>query len=221
MTKAVFFDFDGVLFDTSAGIFASFRQALSENGLEVPPDSVLHDFIGPPIYVTMQTYFHLEGERFRKVYRDYRKAYDEANYLLCTPAEGMRELLEYLKERGIISAVVSFKARPMTIKILSAFGMLDLFTGGIGGTEGGGTTSDKSDVARERLQAFGLQGGEVLFVGDRKYDIQAAHACGIKCAAVTWGFGSLEEFRRHGADFIVDSPRDIRALCGTGPDDCI
>ncbi len=211
--KAVFFDFDGVLFDTSEGIFMSFRKALTDNGIAVPDEEVLHSFIGPPVYDTFRSWFHLEGDAFRKVYGEYREYYDKCAYIHCTPCEGIRELLEYLKDKGIQASVVSFKARFMIERILERFGMLDFFTGGIGGTDTGGTAPDKSDIARERLAALGLQAGEVLFVGDRKYDIEAAHACGIRCAAVTWGFGSVEEFRRHGADFIVNSTKEIQSLC--------
>lgn len=211
--KAVFFDFDGVLFDTSEGIFESFRKVLTDNNIAVPGDDVLHTFIGPPVYNTLQSYFHLEGDTFKKVFGEYREYYDKHSYVRCTPCEGIRELLEYLKAKGILACVVSFKARFMVERILGEYDMTDLFTGGLGGTDTGGTTPDKSDIARERLRTLGLHPDEVLFVGDRKFDIQAAHACGIRCAAVTWGFGSLEEFREHGADFIVNTTKEIEALC--------
>lgn len=211
--KAVFLDFDGVLFDTSEGIYESFRKVLTDNGMPVPGDDVLHTFIGPPVYDTFRSYFHLEGDMFKKVYGEYREYYDKHSYIRCTLCEGIRELLEYLKDKGILACVVSFKARFMVERILGEHGMLELFTGGLGGTDFGGTSPDKSDIARERLRTLGLQPDEVLFVGDRKFDIQAAHACGIRCAAVTWGFGSLEEFREFGADYIVNSTKEIQSIC--------
>lgn len=211
--KAVFFDFDGVLFDTSEGIFEGMRKVLTDNNIAVPGEEVLHSFIGPPVYDTFRSYFHLEGELFKKVYGEYREYYDKHSYVRCTLCEGIRELLEYLKDKGILACVVSFKARFMVERILGEHGLLELFTGGLGGTDTGGTAPDKSDIARDRLRVLGLQPGEVLFVGDRKYDIQAAHACGIRCASVTWGFGSIEEFREYGADFIVNTTKEIEALC--------
>ncbi len=53
---------------------------------------------------------------------------------------------------------------------------------------------------------------KVLMLGDRLYDIEGAHALGVDCAAVMWGYGSREEFEEYGADYILDKPDDILKL---------
>ena len=85
--KAVFFDFDGVLFDTSEGIFESFRKVLTDNNIPVPGDEVLHTFIGPPVYDTLRSYFHLEGDTFKKAFAEYREYYDKHSYIAAPCAK--------------------------------------------------------------------------------------------------------------------------------------
>ena len=46
-------------------------------------------------------------------------------------------------------------------------------------------------------------------VGDRKYDILGAKQNGLKCVGVTYGYGTAEELKEAGADYIVDTPPEI------------
>ena len=45
---------------------------------------------------------------------------------------------------------------------------------------------------------------------DRSFDIDAAHANGVRCLAAGWGYGSPEEFAQ--ADAIAPSPAEVAAL---------
>jgi len=45
-------------------------------------------------------------------------------------------------------------------------------------------------------------------VGDRIHDYDAARAVGMRCIAVTWGFGSAEEWAQ--ADALCKSPADLK-----------
>ncbi len=49
-------------------------------------------------------------------------------------------------------------------------------------------------------------------VGDRRFDVEGAHANGIECIGVTWGFGSREELETAGADRIIDHPGELPVL---------
>jgi phosphoglycolate phosphatase len=53
---------------------------------------------------------------------------------------------------------------------------------------------------------------EVIYIGDECRDIEAAHECGVKVVAVTWGYNSREALAHHHPDFIVDSVDELIAL---------
>lgn len=49
-------------------------------------------------------------------------------------------------------------------------------------------------------------------IGDRKFDIEGAHAIGIPCIAVEYGYGDRDEFEAHGADYIAKTTEDVEKL---------
>jgi phosphoglycolate phosphatase len=60
----------------------------------------------------------------------------------------------------------------------------------------------KSDILR--IWAGELRGGEnLIYVGDRGADIEAAHSAGLKAVGVTFGYGSRDELSS--AEALIDS----------------
>ena len=53
---------------------------------------------------------------------------------------------------------------------------------------------------------------EILMVGDRNHDIEGAKANSLKSAGVLWGYGSKEELRNAGAEYILSGPSEIPEL---------
>ena len=49
-------------------------------------------------------------------------------------------------------------------------------------------------------------------IGDRAHDVEGAHQHGIPCIGVTWGFGSRAELEAAGAEYIADTPEELKAL---------
>ena len=49
-------------------------------------------------------------------------------------------------------------------------------------------------------------------IGDRSYDVDAAHANAIRAIGVTWGIGDRAELEAAGADAIVERPAELLAL---------
>ncbi|MGD1053600.1 MAG: HAD hydrolase-like protein [Candidatus Dormibacteria bacterium] len=47
-------------------------------------------------------------------------------------------------------------------------------------------------------------------VGDRCFDVAAAHAHSLSAIGVTWGIGSRDELSSAGADVIVDDPSELK-----------
>ena len=60
--KAVLFDLDGTLIDSSEGIIKSARYALSHFGLEEPDTEKLYQFIGPPLSDSFRNIYGFSGK---------------------------------------------------------------------------------------------------------------------------------------------------------------
>ena len=65
------------------------------------------------------------------------------------------------------------------------------------------------DYVLETMQA---KKDDVIMIGDRKFDIEGAHAIGIPCIAVEYGYGDRDEFEAHGADYIAKTTEDVEKL---------
>ena len=95
--------------------------------------------------------------------------------------------------------------------IIERKGLLDLFDfiGGSDITEKGRVT--KEDVVKYVLESQKLSENknDCILIGDRNFDVNGAHAVGIKCAGILWGFGSRKELEEAGADWIFEAPEDL------------
>jgi phosphoglycolate phosphatase len=51
-------------------------------------------------------------------------------------------------------------------------------------------------------------------VGDRRHDVEGAHANGLQAIGVLWGYGSRAELEAAGADVLVGSMRELVEWAG-------
>jgi phosphoglycolate phosphatase len=76
------------------------------------------------------------------------------------------------------------------------------------------------DLLGKLLEECSLDGDSAWKIGDRIYDIEAAHANGLRCLAAGWGYGPAEECAL--ADAIASTPADVRAQVLAGnPGDAV
>lgn len=209
--KAVLFDFDGTLMDSSEGIFKSLVYAFEADGKPVPDEATLRKFIGPPIYDSFKNLFGYKDEKIDWMIAKYRERYRAIGYREVEVYAGIPALLQRLHQNGIKIATASSKPRVFVEKILEEQNLLSYFSY-IGGTEFDNISSDKTKIIENAMRALGVSPAETLMVGDRLYDICGAKGAGVPCIAVLYGFGSREEFLEYGADYIVGTAKEIETL---------
>jgi HAD superfamily hydrolase (TIGR01549 family) len=89
--------------------------------------------------------------------------------------EGMRELLTFLKERCVRSALVTNNSRKNTVYLLEKFGLgFDRVI-----TRESGLWKPSGAPFREVLEAFGIGSNECCVIGDTRFDILAALDAGV------------------------------------------
>jgi phosphoglycolate phosphatase len=72
----------------------------------------------------------------------------------------------------------------------------------------------KTVTVAKALDALGAAGAAVI--GDRSFDVEAAHANGARAIGVTWGIGDRRELHTAGADVIVERPAELLELLQPG-----
>ena len=201
MRKTVFFDLDGTLTDSRAGIIGSLHHALRQAGKPVPDDDLAW-LIGPPIQESLAS---LVGESAREeVFALYRQRYDEVGWRENVPYDGIHDMLAALSARGYSLHVATAKPRVFAERILEHFELRPFFDR-VFGSELDGTRTRKDKLLEWAMSDMTVLGPAVM-VGDRRFDVEGAHANGMRSIGVTWGFGSRQELEDAGAQAIIDAP---------------
>lgn len=209
MYRYIMYDLDGTLAETAPGVLGSVKYSLKELGLEPLPENEMVKFMGPPLFYSYTNFLGMDEETAHRAIDIYRKHYEREGHLLSPLFEGMKESLVALKERGKTLFVVTSKPINMARKIIHNNGLDSFFTDIIGPLPEE-KTIEKDEMIRRAFKRNRITSGrQALMVGDRLFDIRAAKNNKVDCAAVLFGYGSLEEFEREGADYILEKPGDI------------
>ncbi len=196
------FDLDGTLVDSAPGILEAFRRTLADTGRRAS-DEVLATLIGPPLTDSFRTLGFAESE-LRGVIARYREHYATIGVPGCRPYEGVHDMLTRLREQGWALAVATAKRQDFAERILTDWG-LDRHFAAVAGASLDGRLGPKTEIvsrARTRLAPHEPR----WMVGDRRFDVLAARACGLGCVGVSWGYGTLAELETAGALAVVSSP---------------
>jgi phosphoglycolate phosphatase len=207
----VLFDLDGVLADSRAAITGSINAALVASGRPARPAAELYHCIGPPLPYAFAELIGAEPESdaVAALVAGYRARYATASLTETVVTPGIGAALEALRHAGRRLGVATSKPRPFAEPLLEALGLRARFEVVAGpGLDADGET--KAQTVRQALDA--LATSDAVMVGDRRFDVEGAHANGLRCIGVTWGFGSRAELEAAGADAIVEHPRELPVL---------
>jgi hypothetical protein len=217
------FDLDGTLSQSEPGIFNCIRYALEAAGLPELSKDVLKTFIGPSLYDSFTTNCHVSHEQALWLVDKYRERYNVVGLYETAIYDGIPETLRALKERGAKVGIATSKPTEPTKKILEKFDLARYFDVVVGSNPDG-TGSDKQMLIAEALEKLrAMNKGEMqtpeqngscdaVMIGDRMYDIHGGHACGIDTIGVLYGYGSPEELKAAGADYIINRPEELLEL---------
>lgn len=207
----ILFDLDGTLTDSKPGITECIAYALEKENIPYTND-ILDQMVGPPFRVSMHDFLGLEIDEIEKLIEIYRGVYEVYGYKNCKVFDGVRDMLSALKHAGKVLAVATSKPIKFTQMIMRDFELGKYFDY-VAGASSDASKEAKSDVIQSALDNLHIEDkSKVLMVGDRLYDIEGAHAQGVDCAAVLYGYGSKEEFEKYGAEYILSSPKDVVEL---------
>jgi phosphoglycolate phosphatase len=141
--------------------------------------------------------------------RDYRAYYDREGWKDNSVYAGVREMLVQLRQEGFPLYVCTSKQQHFALRILDLFELTPLFTA-IYGDRAEFSSHSKVKLLARLLDECSLDVNSAWMIGDRIYDIEAAHANHLRCLAAGWGYGPAEECAL--AEAVAPTPADVRAL---------
>ena len=210
--RCVVFDMDGTLTNTNALIFHSFNHLAEEYlGKHLTPEEIIA-FFGPPEEGAVEKMLGADflPEAMKKYYAFYSDKHDE----FASLHEGMREVLEFLKQHGIARGLFTGKGRQATEISLEKFGIADLFDAVITGDDVA-EYKPSGDGLRRIMQRLAVRPEETLMVGDAVGDIVAARDAGVAIASVLWDSYGKRDVLKMDSDFLFDTVPHFREWIAT------
>lgn len=210
----ILFDLDGTLTDSKPGILRCVQYALEQCGCPEPDETKLYPFIGPPLLESFQQISGMDPQQAAFAVQQYRVRFSKVGMFENAVYPGVPELLKKLQSIGITLAVATSKPEVYTLQILKHFALMDYFTV-IAGSDIHREGETKADIIRLALRRLGLpeqHAPGTVMIGDRKHDIIGAHACGLPCVGVGYGYAPDGELETYGADAVVPTVEALTAL---------
>ena len=190
-TRTVGFDLDQTLVDSTERIVESFRSAFRTMRIADVQPTAFTPWFGYPLEEILQRV--APGTDPAEFVPLYRRAYDEERPGEAGPMPGALDALEWLRDNGFRTVVVSAKRHPVVDVALVDAGLRDLVDAYYGDHFG----EQKAIPLREEDAAF--------YVGDHVADMHAASLAGVLGIAVVSGAHDTRALREAGAASVIPS----------------
>lgn len=207
--KAIIFDFDYTLGDSTKAIVISSNYALEKLGYPAKSIEEISKTIGMPIkdiYLEL-TENESEGdlslfiqyfvEKIDQIVADYSDLYPDT-----------KTVLRNLRERGYKTAIVTTKRSYQVKQILEKCEATELFDMIVGSDNVNAEKPDPKGILHV-LKELKLKNEEVLYVGDSLVDAKTAENAGVKFTAVLTGTTKREDFEKQKYAYIAENLEEV------------
>ena len=203
------FDLDGTILNTLDDLADSLNYVLAQHGFPQHTADEVRMMVGNGILKLIKRALPngTEQTTVEAVYADFNVYYKLHSADKTKPYDGINEMLEQLKSKGVKLAVVSNKAdyavQDLCVKYFG--GIFDAVTG----EKVGVPKKPAPDGVNNILSELGIERKNSVYIGDSDVDLHTAENAGMDCIAVNWGFRDEKLLRENGAERIVSSPDEI------------
>jgi phosphoglycolate phosphatase len=204
INRLFIFDFDGVIADSLV-----FYEALVKTSLEQ---------IGSPVIATRKEFLDLFDGNFYESLRArgvdmttfnnaIMAAAPEIDYGRLLPFHDLLPVMSTLTKDNTL-LVISSNISSVIQTFLSRYEFDGIFDDVLGAD----FMLSKTEKIRHAVEKCNAPRDRTYYVGDTVGDIREGQAAGVRTVAATWGWHTRERFSGVGADYIIDSPRDLLAI---------
>lgn len=216
--KLVIFDLDGTLSDSIHSIKYCTDRALEPLGMGPFPEEAYKYFVGDGaanlIKRALTAAGDVENTHFEETFVRYKELFAVDCMYEVKPYDGIVELLNALKERGVKLAVFSNKPHAETIRVIEYLFGKDVFDVLHGQIEGVPIKPDPTGAFRI-MEQLSMEPEEVLYLGDTATDMKTGKGAGLFTIGALWGFRKREELEESHADAIIGHPMELLKYVGS------
>ncbi|HOZ47167.1 MAG TPA: HAD-IA family hydrolase [Candidatus Hydrogenedentes bacterium] len=211
-SRAVVFDFDYTLGDSSEGIVLCMNSALESLGFSPKSPEAICKTIGLSLDATFEALTGLgDGETRRAFTKAYIRRADEIleRHIVIFPA--VPGALRQLRAHGCALGIVSTKFRYRIQPVLERDGLLDAFGVVIGG-EDVAEFKPAPEGLLKAIETLGATPAEAVYVGDSVTDVETAARAGVRCLIVLSGVTPREAFHGRPVWAVLNDVAEVPAF---------
>ena len=208
----IIFDFDGTLLDTLEDLKNSVNFVLNKYGFPCKSLDEIRRFVGNGVarLIELSIPDGINNTKFEECLIDFRDHYSKNMQNNTNSYRGINELLEQLFEEGYKIGVASNKFDE-ALKELNKEYFGKYIKVAIGQSEDR-RKKPAPDIVFKVLEELGSTVDNAIYVGDSEVDVKTAKNSGLICVGVTWGFRDKEVLEHEGAEYIIDTPKQLLAI---------
>ncbi len=178
---AVIFDMDGVIFDSERLVLVCWEKVSEKYGIQ-GIEEVFMPCIGTNAEKTKEVVLDRYGQDFP--FEEFRKEasvlfHEDVNRNGLPVKKGVRELLEYLKEREIPTAVASSTRLEVVTGELKQAGLYEYFKAVMGGDQLK-RSKPEPDIYLMTCEKLGVNPGQAYAIEDSYNGIRSSYSAGMK-----------------------------------------
>jgi len=195
MKKAIIFDMDGTLVDSSITIVNAINHV--RNNLQLPPmeTELILEKVNDP-HLNPAKFFY-EVDAFTPQHEAWFSGYYTDNHEKELQLySGIENLLQNLKNKGFRLAIATNAYRGSTIESLSHLKILDYFES-LACYDDVGRGKPAPDMLERNLEDLKIEAKDAFFVGDSERDMLASKSANIDYVMINWGFSDYEDAIHH------------------------
>lgn len=212
--RAVLYDFDGTLADSTALIMRCWRHMMETHHGACPPDEEWLSGFGQTLETQIARFARSDAE-YEEMLRTYRDHQDQHHDGMLRPFDGAVETVRELRRRGVQLGIVTSKHHRAALRGMDLCGLTELFDV-IVTPDDVTHTKPHPEPVLHALAKLGVAAEEAVFVGDSPHDLVAGKAAGTRVAAAAWGPFPRAALEAEAPHWLLEAQEDVLALVDGG-----
>ena len=212
MYKCCIFDLDGTLINSIKAISYTANLTLKKYSLGPIDEDHYKIFVGDGYKKLIERALIYCGDKDLVHYEDALTTYLDYFKIHCMHEvkayNGIKDMLNYLKNNNIKIAVLSNKPHERTLDNIEGIFGAGYFDK-VSGEKAGIKRKPDPEGAIITAKELGISPKDCLYIGDTNTDMKTGISANMDVVGVTWGFRTRAELESYHPKYIIDSPSGI------------
>jgi len=212
--KAILFDLDGTLLDSSPDFIEATSQLLTNHNLDKLSCEQIRGSISNGVYGILRTAFNIEANdpKFESLRDELLDLYKKCSCKLTKPFAGILPLLDDIESAGLKWGIATNKPVELAIPIINHL-KLDKRCSALVCPEHVKESKPAPDMILLACKQLQIKPHNTIYIGDDQRDITAGKLAGSTTISAAWGYiNNNDNAGDWGADAIAANPSHLHQM---------